>query len=236
MSATWDQSKFDMALKEYGKVTKRTTAEVINTKLYYVARGAQQHTAKASASGIKATLARPVTIRRQNKSGRFRRTKAVEYGALGSSGKPLAALIVNARRKAKGQKGLFGEELTRAVITMINSRVRSVAFLRAGWIESIKQLAAFAKDKSGAPAGDPSARQFGAPLGSAIAASDGALVQFARIENRAISKKSPTSEAALNRFGEVGLQVAFDREAQSMLEYLDRKMGPATAEANAKMR
>lgn len=59
----------------------------------------------------------------------------------GSKGVPLLALIINKRRGAKGEHGLYGERMQKAVESLWKARVSSIAFLRSGWLPAVGAFA-----------------------------------------------------------------------------------------------
>lgn len=231
MSDTWDQSVFDAVLSEYMRHTKRTYTEVLNTKAFFIARKALAFTKKASAQDIGDTLGRLVAVRRTSltlrsvKSQRFELAPAREYDA------PLAALIVNAR--AAPGEGKYGPQMTLAIRKMINSRMRSIAFLKSGWIPAIRILEPYARDKRGAAPRDPQARIFGQEKGSAVPAIEGETM-ITSIINSALGTGA-TGSKALAKYGGEALDRAFADEAASMQAYIDQRVQAATEEANLKL-
>jgi len=223
MSSTqvkWDQSVFNRTLDEYRKVSKRTLQQIINTKAFYVARKAIWFTRKADSNRIKGQLGQFVSVRYTNKKGKTatRRKLALVQGRTVNA--PLAALIVNKRRGAAGLPGLYGSKMTKAVREMLGARLRSVAFLTAGWLPAVRKLAPFATDKSKAP-NDPAAKQIGRPKGDARAAPEG-FNPIAEIVNNATTRND--EKGALRLYGGPGLQRAFSDEAASMRQYIEDKM------------
>ena len=232
----WDQSIFDATLQEYLKVCTRTVAEAINTKAYFVARAALWYTHKADAQDIGDTLGRFVStlnLGRKNKAGRFTTTRTLELASAREYDAPLAAIIINARRGEKGEPGLYGAAMARAVRALIASRVRSIAFLKSGWLPAIRILSLYAKDKSGGAPTDSQARIFGQEKGSAVPAVDGGEM-IAQIINSALAKGDRGAQA-LAKWGGAGLETAFYNEVQSMREYIERKLAEPTAAANARL-
>lgn len=233
MSSSWDQRAFDEALTMYMKVTKRTVVDVVNTKLFFIARKATLFTHHARASQIQAELGRLVTVRATTRTGRTVRRRELELTPSRDHAAPLAALIVQKRRREAGQPGLTGSELESAIRTMIAARLRSVRFLKVGWLWPIRFLEKFAKFKSEGSGQDREARQYGQPKGRAIAATE-ANGQIGMMENFANAKND--DDNALQRFGEPGLQRAFDEEQASMIQYIEQKMAEPTAAANARLK
>ncbi len=213
MSETWDQSQFNAVLIEEVKHTKRTVSQVLNTHAYFIARKALWYTHKADKSAISAQLsARP------------------NYG----HGDTVAEAIMIARLKeAGGYYTMSGSEFESAVRKFVGSRLRSVAFLKSGWIPAIRILETFTSTKSGAAARDSEARVYGQEKGAAYPAVAGE-VMTAKIVNDALAKGDEGGKA-LAKYGGAGLDTAFYDETQSMKEYTDRKLQEQFNEANKKL-
>jgi len=224
----WDQSGFDQALQGYLKVTSRTLQQVLNTKLYYIARRAIWNTRKADTSSITQQLGSIVTVSRLNRNGKTVRKRVSQLVPSSRVNAPLAALIINARRAKAGLPGLYGKQMERAVKSLLGARMRSVAFIKSGFVPGVRILEPFA-DRAGAPASDSSARIFGRPKGTATPAPSGYKIQ-AELVN--LASAHGDKKGALVRYGSEGLDKAFQDEAASMIEYIERKMKPDADEFN----
>lgn len=222
MDSGFEQTQFNNVLKQYLQWTKRTLSEVLNSKAYFVARKALWHTHKADPAVIRDSLNQFVSTSRTTKSGRDVRSDA-----------PRAALIINARRGARGEPGLYGSEMARGVRQLIATRVKSVAFIKSGWIPAIRILGTFARDKGGAAPVDRSAKVYGAEKGAAYPAVEGEQMT-SRIVNSATGR-SGSGYKALDKYGGAGLELAFYDEAGSMQDYIERKMAEDAARANAQL-
>jgi len=212
--SNWDQSRFDSVLTEYVKVTSRTFAQACNTKAFYVARRALYYTPKTSKETIQAELRKGVKV--TTPKGLVREV-------------PLAALILNARAEEGG--GLQGGEMRKAVRKLELARLRSIAYLKSGWIPAIRHLADKASRESPPPT-DRAARQFGSNKGYAKPAVASLTSTFAQIVNSAQAKHTHKKDA-LERIGARGLERGFQDEAASMEEYLEKKAAIDAAKANA---
>jgi hypothetical protein len=232
----WDQSKFDETLEEYAKYSKRTHAQIVNTKAYYVARKALWFTPKADSYKMKQQLGGLVTVSRVNRKGRTvrrRQLQLVNSTRQGLESAPLAALILNTRMGKKGIKGLYGSKMERAIKELLSSRYRSVAFIKSGWLGSIRALAPLVKDKSAAAPADPSAKQVGRPKGEATPAADGEN-PTATIVNLASARRD--EKGALIQFGQGPLMQALQDEDASMHEYIERKIAEDAERFNAQQK
>lgn len=194
------QSEFNSVLKRYLLFTSRDLATTLNTKGYYIARRATVETEKADRGKITSFI-------RQD-TGR------------------IAGMMINKRRRERGEKGLYGEDMKEAVAMVRSARLRSVSFLKSGWIPAIKRLQPLAARIGGSvPRQDRGAKQIGAAKGAGMPANPG-MRAVCRILNEA-SGKHTTMEGLAHAVtvGEIGLAKAFDFETQSMKDYLFRKMG-----------
>lgn len=247
----WDQRLFDKTLEEYQKVSSRTFAEIINTKAYYVARKALWFTRKAEVGVIKSQLG---TIHRSTKTVKYKglfggkmRRRVTTYRMDLTPGRsyedkvaPLAVLLVQAKAREAGRpspwagksRSAGASAMAAAVRNLIVARIRSISFLKAGWLPSIKVFESLAEKSAPLPAKD--ARQYGQAKGRGIPAKWG-FSPRAVIENYARTIKDPRFDA-LEKHGAPALQRAFDDEAASMWEYIKRKMDPDAAKFNAQQK
>lgn len=202
---TIDNREFRETMREYRKFTKRDLATILNTKAFYIARGAVRNTLKASKEQIQWELTDP---------------------DFSYSGAPIAALLVNKRRGAQGKKGLYGARMERAVNSLANARVLTRAFIAAGFLEAVKIFGGVAEKKNRAPRSDPSVKQRGRAKGSGTIARE-SWTPRATIENGARTRRE--THDALMKYGGDGLQEAFDEEVASMKQYIEDKL-QATAD------
>lgn len=213
-----DLAEFTRTMREYSRVCKsRTIPEIVNTKAYYIARRAIFETPKADANKIKGQLGKFVTALVANKRGRMVKRRQVDLVQGSQHPAPLAALIINARRGAKGLRGLYGAAMEKAARAFLAARLRSVSFLKSGWLPAVKLLGQVI-GKSGGPSMGQRPKQVGQPKGSAMPARSGFRVK-ATIINAAGGNKN--NRGALLTFGEPALQRAIDAEQASMHQYIE---------------
>ncbi len=94
-----DRREFDRTLNEYRKYSKRDVATIVNTKAFYIARGATRKTPKASQAKMDRQLLKNIVtgikvvawMVKTLKSGKERRTAWLKRKTTA----PLAALIIN---------------------------------------------------------------------------------------------------------------------------------------------
>jgi len=210
-------TEFDATMRRYKDFSKRDPKKICDTKAFFIARRAALETPKAAAASIKQDLGRIIVKKRQAVGMSLKTVKRFSRFGLEVQ-VPLAALIIN-KRRGKGE-GLYGAAMTEAIHAMLAARMRSIAFLKSGWLPAIRKLVGLA-DMRGAPRQDRSAVQLGTDRGYAIPASEVWRAKTT-IANSADAKHD--KKEALYKYGEPALQRAFDSETASMLEYMERKM------------
>jgi len=206
----FDQAKFDSVLNEYMKWTSRTLEEALNSKAYMIARKALWFTKKADREDIKSSLRRLGLSSRGTES-------------------PRGALIINAARAKQGLPGLHGRAMAEAINALEAARLRSIGFLKSGWIPAIRILEGFAKDKGGAAPRDSAARVYGQEKGAAYPATADKL--SAVIVN-SVGTQGRDRNNVLERIGGPALDLAFYDEANSMQDYIEKKMNEDALKAN----
>jgi hypothetical protein len=208
--------EFDRTLRQYMEHSKRDWAQIFNTKGYFIARRATTETPKANAAKIRALRERRI-IGTGLKFGKNGPRKVTVRDPLSTS---RAALILQARRRAAGQPGYTAKELPAAVKKFIGARLRSIGYLKSGWIPAIKKLEPLA-DVRAKPRVDNSGKVFKQPKGGAKPARN-LWRTTCQIFNAAVTKKS--GDEGLRKFGQAGLQAAFAAELVSMKDYVERKL------------
>lgn len=221
-----DTREFQRTLRDYEKVSKRDLATILNTKGFYIARGAVRDTHKADKDKVKAELTALVKSGKKFKTVKRFSRFGLEYDA------PLISLLINMRRGARGEKGLYGKSMANAVKGWLGARLRSIAFLRAGFIPAIKAFEPLAEKKGQAPKMDGATRQYGKPKGSAKVAKADTWRPVASITNAASAKGDKNS--ALERYVGEGLRSAFAKEVASMKQYMEEKFAATAKKFSAK--
>lgn len=232
-SFTIDDREFKKTLAEYVKICKsRTFPEIVNTKAFFICRGAARNTFRPSKGTIQRTTGRLIFDLKRTKTGRSRRV-LVGSSRAATKGVPIAALIQNWRAKKMGKPGKYGKAMKTAIKKMIGARSAARAFIASGWIPAIKALAPLAKYKRSAPPTDNEAKQRGKPKGSAKVAVGGGYRVEATITNSASSKVSTTKDP-LQKYGKPALVNAFDEERRSMIAHMEEKLLAAAKSAGIK--
>ena len=222
-------TEFDATLRRYQALSRRDPKKICDTKAFFIARRAVIETPKADKAAIKGDLGRVSSGDRDAKGRYAGKGKGVSrilslrmvkrYSRFGLEVQaPLAALIIN-KRRGKG-RGLHGAAMTEAIRAMIAARLRSIAFLKSGWLPAIRALVGLA-DTRGAPRQEAAPIQVGVAKGYAIPAKEGWKAKTT-IANSADAKHD--DKTALYKYGEPALQRAFDAETASMKDYIERKL------------
>lgn len=217
-----DTTEFNATFAEYLRVSKMEFAKAVNTKAFFIALKAMPETPKADKLKIGRSLSKLIFT--FGNKGRKSLATVQRFGRYGQKQEaPVAALIINARRKKRGKPGLYGAKMKKAISTIISARQRSVAYLRSGWLPAVRRLGPLA-DKSGAPRPGDTGRQFGQDKGRAIPAVPGALA-VCEIANSIglIGPQAAEQRRAIDKHARPALQRAVDAESASMVTYLNRK-------------
>jgi hypothetical protein len=197
-TVTTNAAQLSKLLVEYAKLARKDNKEVANKTALDVVFQALKETKKASTAAIKALEQQPwwpkyVSKRIMGKGVTFRKKSAKIH------------------IQGKGFSEADAKEVSRKIIA---ARLRSVAFLKSGWIPAIKRLWPIVKDKPRANRNEGGARQYGQEKGSARPARDGAIC-VAEIIN---------SANGIEKIGPEAAQKAIDFVAADRAAYISRKM------------
>lgn len=206
-----DTKEFNEALRRYRELSSRSEEEIVNTKAFFIARRAVVETVKADKGKIKSFFS----------------------GKQGESAR-IVGMIINKGRSKRGEKGLYGEAMAEAQAMMLAKRLRSIAFIKSGWIWCIKNLEKYVKSKRGAARNEAGQiKTFGKPKGKATPARRNMFTVKAIIRNFAESFHTTTKDP-LGKFGGPALQKAVAFETASMEAYVQEKMRKAANDAGIK--
>ena len=153
---TVNTSEFNRAFDQYMTLTKKSLADVVNTKAAWIAYNAMTGTYKANAKTIRSEL---------NAVSEMSPTLTV------------AQALVISRHK---DDALTKKQLNAAARKLIAKRTRAVGFLRAGWRKAVSLLMPHADKKRNIPSN--MLRQ-GAKLGGALVAKANTFNPFASLRN-----------------------------------------------------
>jgi len=221
-----DTKDFDAVFADYMKFQKRLPADVVNAKLYYIARNCTSLTKTAN-------------------SGRIRDELSV--GSDRYPDAPLAAILVNKQLGKQNQKGLTGSKMARAVEKFIKNRIAHRNFIRSGWKNAIVIIEKYLRSKgelnfvkrwsSTAPADKATMNKKNfEKLGKATPA----LVErspraYGEIQNDIGGPDGERNSAILAKIKVDGLNAAIRKETASMITYLERKLNPVNREYSRKL-
>jgi len=220
---TFDTREFDRALKEYLLATSLELSDALNRKALRIAHGALANTKKAERSaiedlGLRTASVKEYTSEKTKKKKVKRKFDFAEDEAIEK--------YLGARSKAGRSSGQSFENrkaIAKAARKWIAAKLRSIGFLRSGWIVSIKKLSSLVGEAYQRPA-DVVSRS--ANLGRCTPAKPG-LNPFALIENNATLgvRWNDSKAAALGqKLATEGLRQAFVVETQAMQKYIADKL------------
>lgn len=231
------------AKKLWGTETKRELEDFLNGQALKVAIEAIRHTGKADASRVQWQLG--VTgrelrykIDRKTKQRVLRGGKA-KQGDYIIKDDSLAERILIARRIKTGSWGIRGASIKEKVKEFIKARMRSVAFIKSGWIPARQRLFSVVRQKptvTGVKVLD--AKQYGKPKGYAIPAAGSLFKKLtATIVNLALNAKpNPLTGTIGNaaQIAENGLALALKVAEQDMLKKLKERLDKQAKKAGFK--
>jgi len=225
-----NMDEFTATLTRYKQFSKKDPKKICDTKAFFIARGAIRLTPKTKKSNIKSELGRVIFKKKEavamNLSTVTRYSRwGLEYAA------PLAALIINARRGRASKKGLYGDRMSEAIRSMLSARLRSIAYIKSGWLPAIKTLFRLA-DRRGAPRHESGINEVGSRKKGFATLSPEAWIGRTIIGNEAWTKRD--QKQALHLYGGPALQQAFRDETSSMLQYMEDKMRETARKAGIK--
>ncbi len=218
-----NRTEFDRALNRYAALSKRTPQEIVHGKSYFINRRAIWHTRKADVAEIKKLRERRVIGTGMKRGRRF-----VLRDPLSTS---RAALIIQAALRKAGKPLLKQSELPAAVRKFINLRLRSVAFLKSGFIRARDGFKSWCQSHGvsiggkGLPPNESSRiggpKEIGRPKGGFFLASP--IWRARATFFNAASAKGDT-KGALAKFAGAALERAFDEETADTMEYVEKRL------------
>lgn len=200
-----DTKNWGKAMGEYMKFCKKAPSEIVNTKAYFIMRNATLTTRSTTPEKIKMELNSPSS----------------KYADV-----PLGAILVNSNLGKKGQPGLNGSKMAKAVEKLYNIKKRSINFVRAGWLKGIKEIQNFYQNgdvrfsRKYQPKMATGLKTSPRHKGGARYAIPNQTYTYAEIRNALETKKGGS---ILDHVLEVGLKAAIEKELQSMLVYIHNK-------------
>jgi len=232
-----DFTDFIPVFEEYRKVNGRKQTVAVNTKLFYIARRAVRETPSADRANILAALEKSITATRhigprKGTSGPlpFKIARAQRRIARMNLATRQAQTMKRGARNAGGRNATYRQLLKTVMTRQRGSNLRSIAYLKSGWLPAIQGLEPLAEKRSSPDMG-AKPKRYGQPKGRFIPAVPGDN-PTGLIANSIglIGKRAAKQNAALMKFAGPALQRAINAETASMLEYLERKALEAAKE------
>lgn len=238
---TLDTREFNAVLKRTAEQSSRAGVDVVNGRLFAVVLKAIRLTEKANKEKIASDLGQTGTELKYTRAGGLRKGKRAK-GRMILREDSFAARIVNARLRDRVGPGamLHGDELQAAARKLIQARMRSVAFIKSGWVWSLRALLPFVKfGRKGNP--DRDAKAVGRPKGTAEPAK---LALFKPMVGTATNTALIAGGGKFQAEGAhnpmpvamAGLQKALAGEQAEMERHLREKLMAASRKAGARVR
>lgn len=221
-TAKLDASSMDRAMTRLIPYTEKTGPEIVNQRMMNIGGRAANKTPMADRVKIISELGEVGRKLRVTKKGRLVRGKRV-YAKSARKDAPLAALIINARRRKAGKPGLYGKQMTSAVKRMVGGKTRSVGFGRSGYIPGIKRLASTLK-KPFIIGRIKGISVKGQPKGEAHPAPARSLRPQAILINKT---------QGISKIGAQPLQDALNEEAREINRHVEEAMKPGISQFNS---
>lgn len=217
------QDRFQAALREIVAETPKPLADVLNTKMFYILRGASRGTPIASRADIEKTFdVIAYKVSKSRKTGNVRRGKSIIGNAT------VAAIAVNARRGRAGLPGLKGPEMAKAIQKFMGQRFRAIGTEKAGWRKAIGGF--------GTAIGQPPWKEVSTGI-KGVGKYSIAKPSFdsqAMAQYDVNSYKNPGHVQDIDPRTVTALEEAFDAEAASMEQYIQNKLQPIAAAHNGR--
>lgn len=116
-----DMVEFQKAFRDYMKFTRKTAAQVINTKMVYIISGAIKSTKKASAQGIRAHL---------------------------NAGSPPLKENIVAKKAFEHGEFISQTEIKKRAKRLLGASIRSIGFVLSGWLAPLRKMLPYSDRKS----------------------------------------------------------------------------------------
>ena len=229
-----DTRAFNRALAEYAKTTKKDGDEIVNTAAKHLAFMAVHHTPHANPAQI-AALKEAVSVQVFGRGGR----RLKEYSQLSNSQRERRTtyaattramlIFLHWQHKAGAnikQKFANRAAIMAAALKMVNARIRSVHYLRSGWLQAAK---AFQGVRASAPVRLPVIRNPG-PGGARVSTGGRASAQ---IWNSSLySKNEGGVSQGLYAIGKRGLMKAMSASQAKLVQITKERMARAAKRFN----
>ena len=210
---TYNQQEFARVLKEYADGSSKAFTDTYNARMLDVLIKAYRATPKANRSQIIANLNRPVALK-------------------GGSEITMAQAIANKNREAQGQPRLHGKELRDAGSRLKGAILKSIGFIRSGWIPGMRTFTA-AKNRAKPLAAGRASRAPGA-RGEPRGRPKGTGKPASGFLSRSVATASNTAQG-VEKVGFGPLQTAFAQATAGMKRILERNAEARTKHLNGRV-
>lgn len=211
------QRDFDRTLKDYLSVNRRTLPEALNEKGYFIAGRAIQNTHKADANQVRASLGAEMKSV-VGKSGKTLKRKKLGFTDKYSNSVAVEIVIASLRKAGKAIPS--AEKLAELGLALIRRRLKSITFIRSGWLPSLRRLARFSKYGR---LKFSDAKQYGKPKGG-VSPANAAQGDYAKVSIWNSAGGEAKHKQALLKYGAPGLEAAVIQETADMRGYIERKL------------
>lgn len=225
-----DVRQWQQAARELQATSKRSLPDFLNGQALAVAVRALKLTKQASRADIETELGQIATEVRT--SNRGRNAGKVRRGTRVLRDDSLAERILLAHFRDTGEWLAKGRSIMDRARALIGKRVRSISFVRSGWIPAVRKLTGIVRQKPAkAGGGIAGAKQFGRDKGTARPAIWKFGIMHAEIEN---SIPGHARGKAVDKVATDGLRVALQESARDMIETLAKRLKKDMAKQGAK--
>ncbi len=187
-----DTSRFEKAMREYAKVTTKDQVEIINKKGWFIVKNTIQRTRAADKAKIRKF---------------FRKGNRKEWGPW-----VMAFFKLN--------KATPGWDLDEYMKKAKALKLKSVGYLRSGWIVALRAFGKASKSKKTAKG----VKMVGRPKGKASVAKRRKNGDVTAFMSNTIGRGGKEHAKALSFWGKKALQHAVNAEAKSMKRYAEKKL------------
>lgn len=215
-----DTREWMAAAKALKAESNRTLVEFINGQAFRVATLAvkKAYTLQADLAQVVTQLGQIGRVEKIVKKGK--RKGEVSFGKRLFKDDSLAARIILKRYNETGQWPVKGNTMEERVREFVNRRIKTIAYVRSGWIPAIQKLDKLVKQKPrGSSKGLEGAKNYKTPKGTARPAKFTLGKIFAEVENYVPGLEPGTDDEATS-----GLQKALNESARDMREELARRL------------
>lgn len=240
MSATVevDFREWNAALRLLWNESSRELEDFVNGQAFRVAYEAIKQTKITD----RAKLIRQLGATQQYKPVRQRKTGKIYMKRNGVTMKKdsFAERILYKRYAEYEKWGIRGETMDQMVRNLVAARIRSIAFIKSGWIPAVQALARVIKRKPNTSGTLQGAKIYGKKKGGAVPCRySWNKENFATITNTALMTRRdklalPAQGGNPMPIAEKGLQAALNVATRDMLQHLADKLGPTFKKVSAK--